>query len=155
MFSPHTHTHTHTHIYIGRKPLIIYEYIILYTYIYILLYQWSLKTAIRNSLNMLELSPTYVDKWKYLCNFLVTKLVYLFRYFADRASQYIYLNINQLDALNFIMSLFHASICFEHKCTSSGGQNCSIKSLVLSHNFALLTMSTCARNMYRHEINSL
>jgi len=24
------------------------------------------------------------------------------------------LNINQLDALNFIMSLFHASICFEH-----------------------------------------
>ena len=35
-------------------------------------------------------------------------------YFADRASQYIYLNINQLDALNFIMSLFHASTCFEH-----------------------------------------
>ena len=26
----------------------------------------------------------------------------------------IYLNINQLDALNFIMSLFHASTCFEH-----------------------------------------
>ena len=25
-----------------------------------------------------------------------------------------YLNINQLDALNFIMSLFHASTCFEH-----------------------------------------
>ena len=35
-------------------------------------------------------------------------------YFADSASQYIYLNINQLDALNFIMSLFHASTCFEH-----------------------------------------
>ena len=29
---------------------------------------------------------------------------------------YIYLNINQLDALNFIMSLFHASTCFEHCC---------------------------------------
>jgi len=28
----------------------------------------------------------------------------------------IYLNINQLDALNFIMSLFHASTCFEHMC---------------------------------------
>ena len=27
-----------------------------------------------------------------------------FLYSADRASQYIYLNINQLDALNFIMS---------------------------------------------------
>ena len=30
--------------------------------------------------------------------------------------KYIYLNIKQLDALNFIMSLFHASICFEHCC---------------------------------------
>ena len=54
-----------------------------------------------------------------------------FRYFADRASQYIYLNA--LDALNFIMSLFHASTCFEHKCSSSGGQNCTIQSLVSSH----------------------
>ena len=39
----------------------------------------------------------------------------VFLYFADRsASQYIYLNINQLDALNFITSLFQASTCFEH-----------------------------------------
>ena len=45
----------------------------------------------------------------------------------------IYLNINQLDALNFIMSLFHASTCFEHKCSSSGGQNCTIQHLVSSH----------------------
>ena len=29
-------------------------------------------------------------------------------------AQYIYLNINQLDALNCIISLFHASTCFEH-----------------------------------------
>ena len=36
----------------------------------------------------------------------------------------IYLNINQFDALNFIMSTFHASTCFEHICSSSGGQNC-------------------------------
>ena len=57
----------------------------------------------------------------------------LFLYFADRASQYIYLNINQLDALNFIMSLFHASTCFEHMCSSSGGQNCIIQHLVSSH----------------------
>ena len=40
-----------------------------------------------------------------------------FLYFADRASQYIYLNIKQLYALNFIMGLFHASTCFEHTCT--------------------------------------
>ena len=68
------------------------------------------------------------------------------------------------------MSLFHASTCFEHMCSSSGGQNCTIPSLVSSHlqvavpctggppigvmipetvyyNFAILTMSTCARNM--------
>ena len=53
-----------------------------------------------------------------------------FLYFADCASQYIYLNIKQLGALNFIMSLFHASTCFEHYvlfvrraklyCTASG-----------------------------------
>ena len=33
--------------------------------------------------------------------------------FADRASQYIRLNINQLDFC-FTVSLFHASTCFEH-----------------------------------------
>ena len=45
----------------------------------------------------------------------------------------IYLNINQLDALNFVISLFQASTCFEHMCLSSGGQNCTIQSLVSSH----------------------
>ena len=53
-----------------------------------------------------------------------------FWYFVYRASQYIYININQLDALNFKMSLFHASICFEHMCSSSWGQNCIIQHLV-------------------------
>ena len=47
--------------------------------------------------------------------------------------KFIYLNITQLDALNFIMSLFHASTCFEHMCSSSGGQNCTIQRLVSSH----------------------
>ena len=36
----------------------------------------------------------------------------------------LFININQHDALNFIISLFQASICFEHMCSSSGGQNC-------------------------------
>ena len=31
--------------------------------------------------------------------------------------EHVYLNINQLDVLNFIMSLFHASTCFEHMCS--------------------------------------
>ena len=44
----------------------------------------------------------------------------------------IYLNINQLDAQNFIMNLLRASTCFEHEhmCSSSGGQNCTIQPLV-------------------------
>jgi len=35
--------------------------------------------------------------------------------------------INKLDAQNFcfMISLFHASTCFEHVCSSSGGQNCT------------------------------
>ena len=53
---------------------------------------------------------------------------------SDKNNRYFfYLNINQLDALNFIMSLFHASTCFEHMCSSSGGQNCTIQPLVSSH----------------------
>ena len=63
-------------------------------------------------------------------------------YFADPASQYIYLNINQLDALNFITSLFHASTCFEHKCSSSGVQNCTIQSLVSSHLIGVMIPET-------------
>ena len=35
---------------------------------------------------------------------------------------YLFININQLDALNFIISLFQACTCFEHMCLSSGGQ---------------------------------
>jgi len=35
---------------------------------------------------------------------------------------YLFLNINHLGALNFIISLFQASTCFEHVCLSSGGQ---------------------------------
>ena len=43
--------------------------------------------------------------------------------------------INQLDARNFCfkISLFHASTCFEHMCSSSGGQNCFTQPLVSSH----------------------
>ena len=43
--------------------------------------------------------------------------------------------INQLDAQNFCftISLFHASTCFEHMCSSSGGQNCITQPLVSSN----------------------
>ena len=31
--------------------------------------------------------------------------------------KYLFININQLDPLNFIISLFQASTCFEHMCS--------------------------------------
>jgi len=42
--------------------------------------------------------------------------------------------INHLDAQNFCFtaSLFHSSTCFEHMCSSSGGQNCITQPLVSS-----------------------
>jgi len=42
--------------------------------------------------------------------------------------------INQLGAqfFCFTVSLFHASTCFEHMCSSSGGQNCITQPLVSS-----------------------
>ena len=46
---------------------------------------------------------------------------------------YLFLDINQLDELNFIISLFQASTCFEHTCSSSGGQNYIIQSPISSH----------------------
>ena len=51
---------------------------------------------------------TYIHIPKHTYIYLHTRMhtyihTYFFLYFADRASQYIYLNINQLDALNFIM----------------------------------------------------
>ena len=65
-------------------------------------------------------------KHRYIANLLFDN----FWYFADRASLYIYRNIQQIDALNFIMSLFHASTCFGHMCSSSVCQKCTIPALV-------------------------
>ena len=47
--------------------------------------------------------------------------------------QYLFINIKQLDALNFIISLFQPCTCYEYMCSSSGGQNCILQSLVSSH----------------------
>jgi len=54
--------------------------------------------------------------------------------FSDQFSSFISV-INQLDAQNFCftISLFHASTCFEHMCSTSGGQNYIIQPLVSSH----------------------
>jgi len=45
-----------------------------------------------------------------------------YREYSKWVTLYLFLNINQLDALNFIISLFQASTCFEHMCSPSGGQ---------------------------------
>ena len=47
-------------------------------------------------------------------SFKTSQSIFFFFYFADRASQHIYLNINQIEALNFIISLLHASTCSKH-----------------------------------------
>ena len=43
--------------------------------------------------------------------------------------------INQRDVINFcfIISLFHASTCFEHMCSLPGGQNCITPPLVSAY----------------------
>ena len=51
-----------------------------------------------------------------------TKLIFFLIFCWPCISIYLFFNINQLDALNFIISLFQASTCFEHMCSSSGGQ---------------------------------
>ena len=75
----------------------------------------------------------------------------------------LYLNINQLDALNFIMSLFHASTCFEHTCSSSGGQiykiiykNYKIIKLVnIKINILRCTVSKISKNGESYYLRSL
>jgi len=42
--------------------------------------------------------------------------IYLF-ISVRRCTFFLFLNVNQLDALNFITSLFQASTCFEHMCS--------------------------------------
>ena len=82
----YTHTHTHTHIYTHIHTH-IHTYIhvyVLYIYTYIYIY-----------------THTHINI-----------IVCFFGYFSDRASQYICLNINQLDALNFIMRLFSCLYMF-------------------------------------------
>ena len=51
-----------------------------------------------------------------------TSAVYSSCDIPENKNMNLFLNINQLDALNFIISLFQASTCFEHICSSSGGQ---------------------------------
>ena len=60
-------------------------------------------------------------------------------------SIYLFININQLDALNFLISLFQTSTCFEHMCSSSGGQNCIIQSLVSSHVQGAVSCTDCVQ----------
>ena len=65
--------------------------------------------------------PSFVSLW--------TKRIFFFLFFDVLLTVHLSIFIsviNQLDAQNFcfIVSLFHASTCFEHMCSSSGGQNC-------------------------------
>ena len=52
--------------------------------------------------------------------------------FLSKASPLFISVINQLDSQNFFstVSLFHASTCFEHMCSSSGGQNYTASGII-------------------------
>ena len=69
----------------------------------------------------------YHLKNNYLCFLSDTALFYYFDVLLTAHLSIFISVINQLDAQNFCftISLFHASICFEHMCSSSGGQNCN------------------------------
>ena len=56
--------------------------------------------------------------------------------------------MNQIDAKHFCftISLLSPSTCFEHRCSSSGGQNCIIQPLVSSHLQVAVPCTTCARD---------
>ena len=72
----------------------------------------------------------------YLCYHIHTMSVYRHSLCGIIQTYYPFISvINQLDAQNFrfTISLFHASTCFEHMCSSSGGQNCITQPLVSSH----------------------
>ena len=88
--------------------------------------------------------------------------------FADRAFSIFILVINQLDAqiFCFTISLFHASTCSEHMCSSSGGQFCVSSWLITKINVNLrltktqlplqyLHSSACSRTCFHFEVPHL
>jgi len=62
--------------------------------------------------------------------------------------------INQLDAQTFCftISLFHASTCFEHMCSSSGGQNCITQPLCV---WKLMNVVSCVISGFRRGVNEI
>ena len=81
------------------------------------------------NVTLLERSPVIFPRFSYRHYFKNSVKIKIVKY---AFLLFLFININQLDALNFIISLFQASTCFEHMCSSSGGQNCIIQSLVSS-----------------------
>ena len=85
------------------------------------------------------------------CHLWLVRLYHIFPHYPIN----LFLNINQLDALNFIISLFQASTCFEHMCSSSSLNLCTGRPPIgvmipetVIYNFALLTMSTwCSKHV--------
>jgi len=65
------------------------------------------------------------ENWKILTNKEIYARVKKKTY-CNRDNKFCISVINQPDAQNFCftISLLHASTCFEHMCSSSGGQNC-------------------------------
>ena len=84
--------------------------------------------------------------WKYSCVFKYFFLIFCW----PCISIYLFININQLDALNFIISLFQASTCFEHMCSSSGGQK-----LYYTASGIITPVGGCPVHRFREDLTAL
>ena len=66
--------------------------------------------------------------------------LYIYIYFADRASQYIYLNINQLDAQNLFYNKFISCLCmFRAPCAHCQEVKIVLYSLWYHHTYRWLS----------------
>ena len=93
----------------------------MYVYIYIYIYIYIYTKELFNTNNKIQTSLQQKT-----ANFDVLLTVHLSIFISV---------INQLDGQKFCFTirLFHASTCFEHMCSLSGGQNCITQPLVSSH----------------------
>jgi len=93
----------------------------IYVYIYIYIYIYIYTKELFNTNNKIQTSLQQKT-----ANFDVLLTVHLSIFISV---------INQLDGQKFCFTirLFHASTCFEHMCSLSGGQNCITQPLVSSH----------------------
>ena len=82
----------------------------------------------------------------FIWNLIFTSQTTSYVYYKHRQVNDLFININQLDALNFTISLFQVCTCFEYMCSSSGGQKLyyTVSGIITRR---LFQASTCFEHM--------